>query len=106
MAGQDIRLGAADILPAEAAAVLVGRVWSTAVGGPCPVLLREGVVFDLSGLAATMSGLLEREVLLADLTGALPVLGPLDGFLDQGANRGIWGSCLCLVICRRSRRQA
>ncbi len=94
MAGQDIRLGAADILPVDASAVLVGRVWSDAVGGPCPVLLRDGDVFDLSGLAATMSGLLEREALLADLTAAFPVLGPLDGFLDQGANRGHLGQLL------------
>ena len=94
MAGRELRLGAADILPTDASAVLVGRVWSNAVGGPCPVLVREGVVFDLSGLALTVSGLLERAGLVDDLRGEFPVLGPVDGFLDQGGNSGHLGQLL------------
>ena len=49
-------------LPADAdAAILVGRVWLDAAEGPTPVLLRNGELIDLSGLAATVSGLLETK---------------------------------------------
>ncbi|OSP54825.1 fumarylacetoacetate hydrolase family protein [Pseudoruegeria sp. SK021] len=69
-------------------AALVGRVWSDAQSGPCIVTLRDAQVFDLTGVAATMSGLLERDdlsVLLA--RDDLPCLGPLDGFLDGTLGR-------------------
>ena len=85
-------LTASTILPEDAdRATLVGRVWSDAAGGPCPVLLRGGRVIDLSGIAATMAGLLERDDLGADLaaagSGAHPDLGALDAFLDGSAGR-------------------
>ena len=76
-----LKLTAADILP-ESGALLVGRVWSEAAGGPCPVLLRSGQVLDLTGLNPTLSALLELEDLATALSGRFPVLGPLDGFLD------------------------
>ena len=81
-------LNANAILPEDAQdATLLGRVWSDDRGGPCPVLLRDGRVMDLSGVAATMSGLLERADLHATLAGELPDLGPLDAFLDGSAGR-------------------
>ena len=81
-------LTATAILPEDApGATLLGRVWSDDRGGPCPVLLRDGRVMDLSGVAATMSGLLERADLHAALVAELPDLGPLDAFLDGSAGR-------------------
>ncbi|HTV71000.1 MAG TPA: fumarylacetoacetate hydrolase family protein [Rhizobiaceae bacterium] len=92
----DKRLSASEILPADPKAVLIGRVWSNAAGGPCPVLIENGQVKDLSKIAATVSGLLEM-----DLTGAvakdrasLPVIGSIDDFLDFGGNKGKAGELL------------
>ncbi|PIL19074.1 hypothetical protein P775_16660 [Puniceibacterium antarcticum] len=78
---------ASAILPQDASdAALLGRVWSETQAGPCPVLLRQGHVFDLSGAAATISGLLERDDLTAILASTdLPDLGPLESFLDGSA---------------------
>jgi fumarylacetoacetate (FAA) hydrolase family protein len=76
------------ILPDDAAtALLVGRVWVDAMAGPCPCLLRDGRVFDLTALAPTMSALLEREDLSQALgdTSHLADLGPLEAFLDGAA---------------------
>ncbi|MDB6454772.1 fumarylacetoacetate hydrolase family protein [Falsirhodobacter sp. 20TX0035] len=80
-------LNASALLPQDAErATLVGRVWSSREGGPCPVVLRNGNVHDLSALSATMSGLLEREDLPAVLAAPdLPDLGPLQDFLDGKA---------------------
>ncbi|MFC5445158.1 fumarylacetoacetate hydrolase family protein [Rhizobium halophytocola] len=76
------------ILPQDAArALLVGRVWSKAAAGPCPVLIRDGHVFDLSHLAPTTSSLLELDN-LADRLKSLEQsvdLGPLDDFLSGDA---------------------
>ncbi|MFH5775415.1 fumarylacetoacetate hydrolase family protein [Paracoccus sp. NGMCC 1.201697] len=82
-------LKAVGILPDDAdRAVLVGRVWSQAAEGPCPVILRNGDVFDLSGISATVSGLLETPDLLARIADEdLPRLGHLDEFLDGSAGR-------------------
>ena len=77
-----------DILPEDAAeAILVGRVWANAAGGPCPVLVRQGRVLDLSGLSATSAGLLEIEDLATSLAQAsdLPDLGSLDEYLSGAA---------------------
>lgn len=77
------------LLPDDAdRAILLGRVWSDRLDGPCPVVLRDGRLFDLSGISATMSGLLERPDLMASVTvDGLPDLGPLDDFLDGTAGR-------------------
>ena len=82
-------LTSAMLLPDDAdRAILLGRVWSDRLGGPCPVLLRDGRLFDLSGISATMSGLLERHDLMAAVTtDGLPDLGALDDFLDGTAGR-------------------
>ncbi|MDS9469369.1 fumarylacetoacetate hydrolase family protein [Paracoccus sp. MBLB3053] len=82
-------LTAAGILPEDAdRAILVGRVWSDAAGGPCPVILRNERVLDLSGISATVSGLLEFDDLLDRLgTPDLPDLGHLDAFLNGEAGR-------------------
>ena len=80
-------LHASTLLPDDAdRAVLLGRVWSDNQAGPCPVLLRDGHIYDLSGVSATMSGLLERADLAAVVkTSDLPDLGPFDAFLDGSA---------------------
>lgn len=45
-------------LPEDAdRAVLVGRVWDPRAGGPSPVVVRDGVVHDLSAVVATVSEL-------------------------------------------------
>ena len=93
---------AAQILPDDPQALLIGRVWSDAQGGPCPVLYRQGQLLDLSRLSPTTSGLLERETLVADLTGDFPALGPLDGFLNQGDGTGTLGRLLA-PLRRRAR---
>jgi len=87
-------LRAEHILPEDAGATLVGRVWAETAGGPSPVLLRDGEVLDLSSLAPTMAELLEREDLAAALRGDFPSLGPLDGFLDAGNGTGRAGHLL------------
>lgn len=84
------RLESAYILPSDAAeAVLVGRVWSNAAGGPCPVLIRNGLVLDLTGLSPTMSGLFELDNLAEQLAAntGLAELGTLDQFLSGEAGR-------------------
>ncbi|MDW4497383.1 fumarylacetoacetate hydrolase family protein [Sulfitobacter sp. D35] len=86
--------GAEDILPDDPGALLVGRVWSETEGGPCPVLVRDGAVLNLSGLAPTVSGLFELDNLADRLSGDFPALGPLDGYLDAGGGRGKLGSLL------------
>lgn len=85
----DLTLSADMLLPEDhAEALLLGRVWSEAEGGPCPVLIRNRHALNLTALSATMSGLLERPDLAGALAGAeLPDLGPLDGFLDGSAGR-------------------
>lgn len=89
-----IGLTAAEILPKDNLAVLLGRVWSQAAGGPCPVLVRRGQVFDLTRLAPTVSALLEREDLAEELEDDFPRLGALDDFLSQGGNQGAEGRLL------------
>jgi fumarylacetoacetate (FAA) hydrolase family protein len=81
-------LSAELILPADASsAVLVGRVWSKVAGGPCPVLVSGGEVFDLTPLAATISALLEIDDLVGSLrdVSRFSSLGPVDAFLNGEA---------------------
>ncbi|MCA1406716.1 fumarylacetoacetate hydrolase family protein [Ensifer sp. IC3342] len=81
-------LSVAAILPDDAArAVLVGRVWSKAVDGPCPVLLRDGRLLDLTTIATTVSFLFEHDRLVDRLKSAadLADLGSLDDFLSGKA---------------------
>ncbi|MFO1201498.1 MAG: fumarylacetoacetate hydrolase family protein [Tabrizicola sp.] len=76
-----MRLTAGDVLPEDAGeAVLVGRVWSDAAGGPCPVLVRDGRLLDLTGVSATVAGLMEVDGIAARLAVAtgFPDLGSLD----------------------------
>ncbi|OOY14943.1 fumarylacetoacetate hydrolase family protein [Thioclava sp. DLFJ4-1] len=75
------------ILPEDdARALLVGRVWSKAEGGPCVTVLRNGILYDLTHIAATVSGLLECDDLHAILRrDDLPVLGSLKDFLSGAA---------------------
>ena len=81
-------LRAESILPDDAAnALLVGRVWSNARGGPCPVLISNERMLDLTNIAATMTGLLETADIVARLrkAGDLPDLGDLQSFLSKEA---------------------
>lgn len=82
------RLESVYILPSDASdAVLVGRVWSNAAGGPCPVLIRDGKVLDLTALSPTVSGLFEIEDLAERLVtqDGLTNLGALDQYLSGEA---------------------
>ncbi len=82
------RLESVYILPSDASdAVLVGRVWSNAAGGPCPVLIRDGKVLDLTVLSPTVSGIFEIEDLAERLAtqDGLTDLGALDQFLSGEA---------------------
>jgi fumarylacetoacetate (FAA) hydrolase family protein len=89
-----VELNAKNILPEALGGVLVGRVWSEAAGGPCPVAIQNGDVLNLSHLSPTMSGLLERDDLVADIRGGGASLGLLDGFLDLGYGTGSLGRLL------------
>jgi fumarylacetoacetate (FAA) hydrolase family protein len=62
----------ASVLPDDAArALLIGRVWDVETGGPRVVAVQEGDVFDLQHLAGTVSELLERPDLVADVRDAM-----------------------------------
>jgi len=89
-----VKLTAKDILPEVQGGLLVGRVWSEAQGGPCPVVVQDGEVLDLSHASATMAGLLERDDLLAAVRAGGASLGPLDGYLDLGQGQGSLGRLL------------
>ena len=89
-----LHLSAADILPEDTDALLVGRIWSKTLGGPCPVLCREGELYDLTAVAPTMSGLLELDDLAERLRGDHPGLGPLDAYLNLGDGTGRHGRLL------------
>ncbi|EKF57486.1 hypothetical protein QWE_21027 [Agrobacterium albertimagni AOL15] len=76
------------ILPEDSSqAVLVGRVWSKAAGGPCPVIVRHGTLCDLTSISPTASGLFELDDLAERLVAdeSLPSLGALDQFLSGEA---------------------
>lgn len=74
-----MQLSARDVLPVDAGqAILVGRVWSDAAGGPCPVLVRNGRLLDLTTLAATVSGLME-------IDGLADWLAQAEGLADLGS---------------------
>jgi fumarylacetoacetate (FAA) hydrolase family protein len=49
-----------DALPAEAGALLVGRLFDPSVGGPCVVAVRDELVVDLTSIVPTMADLLDR----------------------------------------------
>jgi fumarylacetoacetate (FAA) hydrolase family protein len=72
-------------LPSDAEdAVLVGRVWDPAVGGPSPVVVRHGAVFDVSRDFPTVRDLCETADPVADLSGVRgAVLGDLDELLSN-----------------------
>ena len=81
-------LRAETVLPDDASdALLVGRVWSKANAGPCPVMVSGGRLLDLTTIAATMSALREKDNLAgllreASRASGLVDLGSLDDFLS------------------------
>ncbi len=79
------RLTPSHVLPRDAAgALIVGRAWVAGeVPGPSPVLVREGVVLDLSGIAPTMAHLLNLERPADRIRDArdLPAVGRIDALL-------------------------
>lgn len=86
--GSKHSLHAVKILPEDAAeALLIGRVWSKAANGPCPVLVRNGRLLDLSPISPTVSSLLEIDGIAARLkaAGDLAELGSVDDFLSGDA---------------------
>ncbi len=81
---------AAAILPEDHRdAILIGRVWSKSEDGPCPVLLKDGVLYDLSRLAPTVSELLEMHDLVDRLSDTLQfaALGAFEAYLDGSAGQ-------------------
>jgi len=80
------RLSLAAVLPADhGSAMLIGRAWVPQRGGPVPVQVRAEGLHDLSGIARTVSGLLE----LASPTAAIAAAGALPriaGLADTLAN--------------------
>jgi len=91
------RLAPTEILPRDAnEALLIGRVWSLAERGPCPVLIDGEVVRNLTAVAATVAGLFS----LTDLPGALaqraqfPALGKIAEFLGDDEQGGTAGRLL------------
>jgi fumarylacetoacetate (FAA) hydrolase family protein len=81
-------LTSVDCLPADAdRATLVGRAWLPDAGGPAPVLVRNGELFDLSRVAPTSAHLLELDEPAAAVrrAPALPRVGPLAAALANTA---------------------
>lgn len=67
-----LNIGGASVLPDDAAqALLIGRVWDVETSGPRVVAVQEEGVFDLHQLAGTVSELLERPDLVADVRAAM-----------------------------------
>ena len=72
-------------LPEDAdRAVLVGRVWDPRAGGPSPVVVRDGVVHDISAIVATVSELADAPDPVALVAEAPP--RPLGTVEDVVAN--------------------
>ena len=75
------RTSAGSALPTDGCAgTLVGRVWDPAVGGPSPVVVRAGGVFDISASFATVRDLCEHP---APAAAAAAVDGPRLGGFDE-----------------------
>lgn len=67
-----LNIGGASVLPDDAAqALLIGRVWDVETSGPRVVAVQEEGVFDLHQLAGTVSELLERPDVVADVRAAM-----------------------------------
>lgn len=83
------------VLPVDAsAALLVGRVWSPRHGRPVPVVIRNGVAFDLSSVAATAAQVLMRADKVRLLREApLPILGAVDEILWNSFSARRDGDC-------------
>ena len=77
----DLPLRSDQILPDDADALLIGRVWSKEEGGPCPVLISGGRVINLISIAPTVSALLDSALPDRSELSGLPDLGPLDEYL-------------------------
>jgi len=80
------RLTPPAVLPVDhGSATLIGRAWLPQRGGPVPVLVRDGALLDLSGVALTVSGLLDlpSPATAIAAAGALPRVA---GLADALAN--------------------
>ena len=85
------RLTIAACMPQDHAdALLIGRVFLPASGGPAPALIRGDVVYDLSAVALTVSELLERADPANVVRAArdLPAIGALQSILANSAPDG------------------
>lgn len=88
------RISPAEILPADSAAILIGRVWLNDAGGPCPVLVDGETLRDISSLSPTISGLLNQDDDLSTDRGRFPIIGELGDFLSDRGNLGFKGKLL------------
>jgi fumarylacetoacetate (FAA) hydrolase family protein len=82
------RLTPAACLPADAGqALLIGRAWVPAVGGPVVVRIAGDDLLDLSAIAPTVSELLDRPGVAAEIRGrALPRIGSVAATLANSAD--------------------
>lgn len=93
----DTTLIESEILPQNCdSAVLVGRVWSNERKGPCPILVDNNLLHDLTSFSPTLAGLLEITDLNQVLSNAsdTPILGQLDEFLPNRDGKGSAGYLL------------
>jgi fumarylacetoacetate (FAA) hydrolase family protein len=96
------RLTPTACLPRDhAEAVLVGRAFVPALGGPVPVQVRADGVYDLSSLALTVSDLLEIPDAAARIgsAGALPRVGALEAVLANSTRDGRGDAPAFLAPC-------
>ncbi|MCU0226343.1 MAG: fumarylacetoacetate hydrolase family protein [Bryobacterales bacterium] len=80
-----IELNVSQCLPQDVDdAILIGRVWDPAVGGPTPVMLRDGKLYDTTPLSATVSELLNglpHPVSALRFAEDLPLVGAIEDVL-------------------------
>ncbi|MDQ0563189.1 fumarylacetoacetate (FAA) hydrolase family protein [Rhizobium mesoamericanum] len=88
------RIRPAEILPDDADATLIGRVWLDEASGPCPVVIDRTRVRDISALGPTVSHILNLEHRFPENRARFPIIGELDDFLSQNGNTGARGSLL------------
>lgn len=97
---------ATTILPEDAGkALLVGRVHVPGAG-PTPVLLRDGDLYDLSGVMPTMAHLLNLDGLPSLLAASFPRLASLDEALAAAPVMTPGSTCSPRSTCRPSRPPA
>lgn len=84
----------------------MGRMWSDAAGGPCPVLIRDGQVLDFVALCRPSRAFWNGLIWWLNRAAIFRRWAIWMGFWIRGAIRAIWDGCLPPAICRQSSWQA